>query len=98
MIIKDWGKTNICCYAWYIPLLTKSPPTPDVVGAVTPVASEVISLLLVKILQVDMPTNKETKPNLTLFMKKVPVGSDWGSTASRETVNKNYFYQFINTQ
>ena len=25
MMIKDRGKTNICCYAWYIPLLTKSP-------------------------------------------------------------------------
>ena len=49
MMIKDKGKTNICCYDWYIPLFTKSP---DVVGAVTPVASEVISLLLVKILQV----------------------------------------------
>ena len=24
-MIKDRGKTNICCYAWYIPLLTKSP-------------------------------------------------------------------------
>ena len=48
MMIKDRGRTNICCYAWYIPLLTKSP---DVVGAATPVASEVISLLLVRILQ-----------------------------------------------
>ena len=34
---------NICCYAWYIPLLTKSPGCG---GAVTPVASEVIYLLL----------------------------------------------------
>ena len=49
MMIKDRGKTNICCYAWYVPLLTKSQ---DVVGAVTPVASEIISLLLVRILQV----------------------------------------------
>ena len=25
MVIKDRGRTNIYCYAWYIPLLTKSP-------------------------------------------------------------------------
>ena len=24
-MIKDRGKTNICCYAWCLPLLTKSP-------------------------------------------------------------------------
>ena len=47
-MIKDRGKTNICCYAWYI-LYWPNPP--DVVGAVTPVASEVISLLLVRTLQ-----------------------------------------------
>ena len=47
MMIKDRGKTNICCYAWYIPLLTKSPGCGR---AVTPVASEGFSILLVSIL------------------------------------------------
>ena len=50
MMIKDRGRTNIYCYAWYIHFIDLIPP--DVVGVVTSVASEVISLLLVRILQI----------------------------------------------
>ena len=32
----------------------------------------------------------------TVFILKVLESSGWGSTASRETINENYFYQFIN--
>ena len=35
----------------------------------------------------------------TLFILKVLVeGCSWGSTASRATINENYFYSYIYTQ
>ena len=48
MVIKDRARMNICCYPG---TFLYWPNPPDVVGAITPVASEVISLLLVRILQ-----------------------------------------------
>ena len=53
LMIKDRGRTNIC---WYPGTFLYWPNPPDVVGAVTPVASEVISLLLVRILNIVLKT------------------------------------------